>query len=77
LLKIAAKVCEVFGGLGCFGISGGTDANRLGVFESRLRGAGAGGFGFPVKARDFAALSIQLQIHAQEFTARFVALVRG
>jgi len=38
LLKIAAKVRELFGGLGCFGIGGGTDANRLGVFESRLRG---------------------------------------
>ena len=42
-----------------------------------MLGTGAGCFGFAVQARDFLALAIELQIHAEEFAARFVALVRG
>ena len=76
-LKIAAQVGELFGSLGGFGFGGCPDANRLRVLGSSLFGAGAGRFGFALEARDFFALAIELQVHAKEFTARFVALVGG
>ena len=76
-LKIAAQVREFFGSLRGFGFGSGADANRFGVLEARLLGARAGRFRFGMETRDFAALAIELQIHAKEFAARFIALVRG
>jgi hypothetical protein len=76
-LEIAPEVHEFFRGLGGFGFGSGSYPNRFGEFRSRLLGARAGSFGFAAETGDFLALAVELEIHAEEFSAGFVALVSG